>query len=109
MVRIIADVRSHVISAPRRWIVECAAVVVVSLALVWLVRNGLDKYALADALWLFYLPAWFIVLALFGGIHGAPGWSELPVFIISFTLQNLVLWYAAKWVVRLARSTARET
>jgi hypothetical protein len=84
-------------------------VLLVSLGLVWFVRAGVDKNALADVLWFFYLPSWFIVLALFGGVHGAPSWSELPIFVIAFTLQNLVVWYAGKWfAVRVWRAT-RET
>ena len=87
---------------------EIAGVLFVSLALVWFVHSQVERNALADVLWLFYLPSWIVVLTLFGGVHGAPAGSEIPVFVISFTVQNLVLWYVAKWIIRRAKSATRE-
>jgi hypothetical protein len=94
--------------AQRKW-TEVIAVLLLSLGLVWFVHAGVDNNALAEAVWLFYLPSWFIVLAFFGGVHGAPSWSELPVFVISFTLQNFAVWYASKWFAMRVWRAARET
>jgi hypothetical protein len=84
-------------------------VLLVSIALVWFVRAQAESNTLAEALWLFYLPAWLVVLTLFGGVHGAPAGSEVPVFVISFTAQNLALWYVAKWILRRAKAPTRAT
>lgn len=82
---------------------------VVSVALAWFAHKGADKFAAAEAIALFYVVALLIVLEFFGGLHGTPNWSELPVFIISFTLQNLALWYTSKWIAGRLTRTVRET
>jgi hypothetical protein len=84
-------------------------VLVVSVSLAWFAREGADKFAAAEAIALFYVLALLIVVEFFGGLHGAPSWSELPVLVISFTLQNLALWYTSKWIAGRLTRTARET
>jgi hypothetical protein len=88
---------------------QVTGVLLVSLALVWFVRAGVDKNALADGLYLFYIPTMFVVLSMFGGVHAAPEGSDIWVFIISFTVQNLAVWYAVRGGLALFRRAARET
>jgi hypothetical protein len=84
----------------RRWL-EFGAVLLASLAMASYVHWGLNRFPLAEGLMLFYFPAWLGVNAVFGGIHGAPAWSEIPSVAIAFIVQNVVLWYGAKWFVNL--------
>jgi hypothetical protein len=91
-----------------RTLIEVLGVLLVSIALVWFVRAEAESNTLAEGIWLFYLPGWLVVLTLFGGAHGAPTGSEVPVFVMSFTAQNLVLWYFAKWILRRAKAPTRE-
>src|SRR5688572_21951761 len=107
-----ANARFHVTAtnaaAFRPW-VEVPLIIAVSVGLAWFVRAGVEENAIATALWFFYLPSLLIVLMLFGGPHGAPSGSDLAIFFISFTFQNIVLWYAGRWIIRTVRARGRET
>ena len=53
---------------------------------------------LGQAIWMFYLPTWILSLGMFGGIHGAPGWSFLPSIVLAVLVQLVVV------VVRLQQT-----
>ena len=56
--------------------------------------------SIANAVWMFYLPAWLLCNGLFGGIHGAPAWSLVPSIVMAVCLQNLVIWKLVAWLMR---------
>ncbi len=41
-----------------------------------------------------YGVAWYICLAMFGGLHGAPAWSEMPAATLAVIGENLTICWA---------------
>jgi hypothetical protein len=74
-----------------------------------LVSSAGEDSRLAESIVLFYMPSVAITLVFFGGVHAAPADVNLQVFLIAFTLQNVLLWFVGKWVFGRVRRVARET
>jgi hypothetical protein len=47
-------------------------------------------------IWVFYAPAWLLCNALFGGIHGAAGWTMLPSIVLAVGAQNVVIYFVCR-------------
>ena len=62
---------------------------------------------LAQAIWLFYAPAWILSNALFGGIHGAPAWSFWPSIVLAVLVQSGLIWALGSWLYRLWRHRSK--
>jgi hypothetical protein len=75
----------------------CVSALGVALAY-WVTSNTAPAFV--NAVWVFYAPAWLVVNAFFGGIHGAPAWAFLPSVIIAVVSQNLLLWLISRWFLQ---------
>ena len=56
---------------------------------------------LGQAIWMFYLPTWILSLGMFGGIHGAPGWSFVPSLVLAVLVHSGLIGALGTWVYRL--------
>ena len=88
---------------------EAGAVVLVSFVMVGLVVWAVDRVPFVEAIAAFYAPVWLVVVAVFGGIHGAPAWAGYPSLLIAYSIQNLVLWFGGKWLIRHVAKRVGET
>ena len=66
-----------------------------------------QESGLGQAIWMFYFPTWILSLGMFGGIHGAPGWSFLPSIVLAVLVQSGLIWALGTWLYRLWRHRSK--
>ena len=88
-----------------RWALEWAAYLVISAlgSVATYVSMSGTPPASALCVAVFYGPAWFVINAFFGGLHGAPRWSIFPSVIIAVLVQNGMIW----WLIRATDNLVR--